>query len=75
MKCPGCAAEMEAGFIYVRGMATSLHWSTQGDTGALSRRNLEMIDLGRISPTGARNQAVVPAARCASCGMAAFKTT
>jgi hypothetical protein len=64
---------MKNGGLYVRGFGGSLFWSDRKDVGALSRSDLEQVDLGAISlkPTGA--QAVIDSWRCAGCGMIAFK--
>lgn len=74
MKCPECGQDMESGFIYVRGLGGSLFWSKSKDTGFMSRKGLEQIDLRKISVTGLAAQGVVPAERCATCAMVAFKS-
>ena len=73
MKCPSCGENMEMGFLYVRGVGGSLFWSETEDTGFYSRRNLEQIDLAKLSATGTAAQAVLNAARCRPCGLFAFK--
>jgi len=74
MKCPSCSKEMEPGFIYVRGIGGSLFWSKNKDTRFFSRRELEQIDLGKLSLTGIGAQAVLGAVRCSSCAIIAFKS-
>jgi len=64
---------MENGFLYVRGFAGSLYWGKTKDTKFLSRRELEQIDLSKLSLTGVSTQAVLAASRCLSCGTLAFK--
>ena len=66
---------MDSGFLYVRGVGGSLFWSRTDTTGFLSHRDLEPIDLSRLSPGGTGTQAIVSAARCARCGLLAFQTT
>ena len=74
MLCPSCKKDMESGFLYVRGFGSALFWSGAGDTGFLSRRGLDQIDLTNLSVTGTGAQAVLAAARCPACTMIAFKT-
>ena len=73
MKCPSCGKEMELGFMYVRGLGGSLFWSETKDTRFFSRRDLEQIDLGRLSLTGTSAQAILSATRCRPCALIAFK--
>lgn len=73
MNCPDCAKGMENGYLYVRGLGGSLLWGKTKDTRLLSRRELEQIDLSKLSLTGVSTQAVVAAARCSGCGTLAFK--
>jgi hypothetical protein len=54
-------------------LAARFFWSEDKDTGFLSRRNLEQIDLGRLSVAGTGAQAVLNATRCRSCALIAFK--
>ena len=74
MNCPACDALMDRGFLYVRGIGGSLFWSTRSDVSFFSRKELEQIDLGRVSvsPTGA--QAVVESWRCSACRTVAFRS-
>ena len=72
-KCPSCSSGLEKGFLYVRGIAASLHWSTRGDTKLMSRQNLEQIDLSQISATNTGGQAVVEAWLCPSCDFVCFR--
>lgn len=74
MICPNCESELETGFIYVRGIGAALHWSGSGKVGAFSRKNLEQIDLGRISMTPTGAQAVLPALRCNNCSTVVFES-
>ena len=73
MKCAECGNEMETGFLYVRGFAGSLYWGTKGDTSFLSRKELQQIDLGKVSVVRPAAQAVVKAGKCAACGTVLFK--
>ena len=73
MRCPACGKEMDAGYMYVRGLGGSLYWSKSKDTRFVSRRGLDQIDLGRLSLARAAAQAVLNAHRCESCGTVAFK--
>ncbi len=75
MNCPNCSNEMEKGFLYVRGFAGSLFWSTSGHVRFFSREGLQQIDLSRLSQTPTGAQAVLPASRCSTCSMIAFKST
>ena len=68
--CPNCQQLLEDGFVYFRGAGSSLHWSTDADVGALSRKGLTQIDLQRT--VGGRNQATLPAVRCGDCGFIGF---
>jgi uncharacterized protein DUF6487 len=73
MKCPQCANEMEKGYLYVRGLGGSLFWGTKKDTRFYSRRELQPIDLSKLSLTRPAAQAVLDAAKCARCGVISFK--
>jgi len=73
MKCPACGKDMDAGFMYVRGLGGALYWSKSKDARFFSRRGLEQIDLSRLSLRGTSAQAVLDAARCPSCAVIAFK--
>ena len=73
LTCPVCATTLEKGHLYVRGIFASLHWSTRGDTRVLSRKNLEQIDLSRISSTPAGGQAVINAWLCPACNLLSFR--
>ena len=75
MKCPACNKDMESGFLYVRGFGGSLFWSNSKDTGFLSKKDLEHIDLSKLSVTGTGTQGVLPAFRCTSCTTITFKST
>ena len=72
-RCPSCNQSLETGFLYVRGIGASLHWSTRSDTGFLARRNLEQIDLSQVSVTGTGGQAVVKAWLCSACNFVCFR--
>ncbi len=74
MNCPACGNELKEGFLYVRGFAGSLFWSTGGATRFFSRRDLEQIDLGRLSTTPTGGQAVLPASRCSNCNVVVFRS-
>ena len=43
MNCSNCNVEMEPGALYVRGMFTSLLWSTRKDVSFLSKKGLDLI--------------------------------
>ena len=75
MKCPACSSDLGQGFLYVRGIGASLYWSEKGDATFLSRKDLEQIDLSKISRTPTGNQAVVPAWRCGACDLVMFSST
>ena len=75
MKCPACSSELRQGFLYVRGIGASLHWSEKGDASVLSKKELEQIDLSEISSTPTGSQAVVPAWKCDECDLVAFFST
>ena len=47
--CPECRNEMEAGYLYVRGLGGSLFWGPTKDVRFYSRRDLMQIDLGKLS--------------------------
>jgi len=64
LKCPSCETGLEPGFLYLRGIDGALFWSARGDTGMLSRKRLEQIELDKISTTGTGCQAVIEAWRC-----------
>lgn len=72
MKCSRCDVEMEDGAMYVRGMFTSLLWSSRKDASFLSKRGLDIINLGNISRTPTGAQAVIESARCRQCGAITF---
>ena len=71
--CPECKGHLEQGFVYVRGIGAAMFWSESGDTGLMSRKNLEQINLGNISETDAGAQAVIKAWRCPSCEFVCFR--
>ena len=73
IKCPACEGDLEKGFLYVRGIGSALFWSKRGDTSLISRKELQQIDLGQISTTGAGGQVVVEAWLCASCEFVCFR--
>ena len=72
--CPYCSSSLGDVFLYVRGLAASLHVSARADVGLLSRSDLTQIDLGEISQTETGAQAVIPALLCKSCNSISFKT-
>ena len=74
MNCPSCETTLEKGFLYVRGFGGSLFWSTSGSTRFFSRRDLDPVNLGRLSTTPTGGQAVLEAWRCPDCGLVAFPT-
>jgi hypothetical protein len=74
MKCPACNNEMEPGFLYVRGFGGSLFWSNSKETGFFSRKDLEQVDLSKLSVTGTAIQGVLAAFRCSSCKYVLFKS-
>lgn len=71
--CPSCASPLSDGYLYVRGLGASLHWSSRSDVGFLSRSGLAQIDLGEISQADVGAQAVVRALRCDSCDSITFR--
>ncbi len=74
MNCSVCNVEMEQGALYVRGMFTSLLWSTRKDASFLSKKGLDLIDLGEISVTPTGTQAVIESARCPICAAITFRS-
>jgi len=74
MNCPSCTSQLEKGFLYVRGIGGSLFWSTSGSTNFISKKDLEQLDLERISTTSTGAQAVLPAFHCTDCGIIVFET-
>jgi len=60
MKCPACSSDLGQGFLYVRGIGAALYWSDKGDAGFLSRKDLEQIDLGKISKTAITSHNALP---------------
>lgn len=75
MKCPACSSDLNGGFLYVRGIGAALYWSEKGDASFLSKKELEQIDLSKISRTPIGNQAVVPAWQCGECELVTFSST
>jgi len=73
LKCPSCGTNLEPGFLYVRGVGGALFWSEHGDTGMMSRKNLEQIQLDKISISGTGAQAVIEAGRCPDCDFVCFR--
>lgn len=73
MTCPECKNEMDAGYLYVRGVGGSLFWGTKNDVRFYSRGDLTQIDLGKLSGTRPATQAVIPANKCGTCGVISFK--
>ncbi len=74
MNCPACSAKMGEGFIYVRGIGGSLFWSKSKTVSFFSRKELEQVDLTKLSVTPTGMQAVLEACRCPSCGVLAFRS-
>ena len=72
---PECRSEMEAGYLYVRGLGGSLFWGRTKDARFYSRRDLMQIDLGKLSAIRPAAQAVLPAGKCSKCGMVSFKAS
>lgn len=73
--CPYCDSAMTDGYLYVRGISAALLWSTRPDVGLLSRKDLNLIDLRKISQTDPGAQGVIPALRCDNCDSISFKTS
>ena len=73
--CPECRNEMEAGYLYVRGLGGSLFWGPTKGVRFYSRRDLMQIDLGKLSAIRPAAQAVLPAGKCSKCGMVSFKAS
>jgi hypothetical protein len=63
---------MGNGALYIRGLAASLHWSSQKDVSFWSRSNLEQINLREVSLTPTGGQAVLESWRCGACGLITF---
>lgn len=75
MKCSNCDNEMAHGALYLRGFAGSLAWSTNQEVGFLSKKDLQQINLGKLSMTGsAATQAIIESWRCQSCDLVSFQT-
>ena len=74
MRCPRCNVEMENGAMYVRGMFTSLLWSPRKDVSFMSKKDLDLINLGEISKTPTGAQAVIESNRCPQCGSITFNS-
>ncbi len=72
MNCPSCDKEMENGGLYVRGLGGSLFWSVKKSIPWFSRRDLNQIDLSKMSLTRTGAQAVIESWRC-RCGLITFK--
>lgn len=75
LRCPSCETILEPGFLYLRGIGGALFWSEHGDTGMFSRKNLEQVQLDKISITGTGGQAVIEAWRCPDCDFVCFRRT
>lgn len=73
MKCSECGKEMEAGYLYVRGVGGSLFWSADGNVRYPSKRTLEQLDLSRLSTTPTGAQGVLKASRCEDCGVLSLR--
>lgn len=73
MTCPDCKNEMEAGYLYIRGAGGAVFWSAKNDVPFYKREGLTQIDLDKLSATRPATQAVIPASKCAKCGILAFK--
>ena len=74
MKCPACDGGLEQGFMYVRGIGGALFWGRTKESGFLSRKGLEQIDLNAASVTGTGMQAVLEAWRCDDCKILVFRS-
>jgi len=73
LKCPACERLLDPGFLYLRGIGAALFWSERGDTGMMSRKNLEQIELDKISTTGTGGQVVIKAWHCPDCEFISFR--
>ncbi len=73
-KCPYCSSTLDQAYLYVRGLAASLHVSTKADTRLFSRSGLTQVDLEAISEGAAGTQAIISALRCTSCESISFRT-
>jgi hypothetical protein len=73
MICAECRNEMQAGYLYVRGVASALFWGTKNDVSFFSRSDLIQIDLGTVSTARPATQSVIPASKCGTCGTISFK--
>jgi hypothetical protein len=74
MLCPECNDQMDAGYLYVRGFGATLLWSASDSVSPVSRKGVTQIDLRGIGAVPSRQQAVVPACRCSTCGAIQFKS-
>lgn len=75
MTCPDCQAEMEDGFLYVRGIGSSLSWSSDPKVRFFSKKGLDIVNLTALSRTPTGGQAVLDAPRCRQCKLVAFRST
>jgi len=66
---------MAQGFIYIRGFGASLFWSSNRNIRFWSRKELEPMDLSKISVTPTGTQAVVEAWRCSTCTFVTFRSS
>ncbi len=73
MNCPECSTEMELGFLYVRGMGSSLAWSSDPNVRFFSKKGLDIVNLTELSRTPTGGQAVLEAARCSGCNIVSFR--
>ena len=71
-KCPDCSRPLEPGYLYVRGIGSSLHWSTESNISFLSRKGLRQLDLSAGSQTNAGGQGQLEALHCPSCNSYCF---
>ena len=70
--CPRCGDPLEPGYLYVRGLGASVHWSTEPGKSFLSRKGLRQLDLSAGSQTNAGGQAELESHHCPSCNLYCF---
>ena len=74
MICPECQVQMDKGFLYVRGIGSSLAWSSDPKIRFFSKKGLDFVNLTELSRTPTGGQAVLDASRCPHCNRVAFRS-
>ena len=67
MTCPECQVQMDKGFLYVRGIGSSLARSSDPKIRFFSKKGLDLVNLTELSRTPTGGQAVLDASRCPHC--------